>query len=850
MKVFYRFLKFLAILVIVITTTLFLASFVMQDTVAGIILRSLNKNISTKYEFKSVRLSFLKKFPNASLDLKNVFVHSSPGFDKTCFTGINTDTLLYAGSATVEFSLADVIRGIYDIDRIGVKGGRLNLYTDTAGAVNYEISVEGDNDGTGNFILNLERINVSGVKATYNDLETKLLIKGFVDNGRLKSRITGKDIDFSAEGEFRIDLFRLYNFTVAKSIEAESDLKLFSSDKGILFRKSTLKLDDYLFNLSGSISSDDVYDLTISGEQIDISAIKNYLPDKHQTRIAGYNPSGVLNIKGIVKGPSTPVINPGIQVDFEVENGNVTYGTSAVTIKDLSFDGKFTNGSRMSAETSSLSITGFRGTLGSSQYTGSLVLSDFNALYGKLDLKGKVLPAEIKEFFNLQNVSTASGSIDLDLKMQGMIPNKEKYYLSDFFSLDPDADLKFNSFSLGIRKDSLLVNDVAGNILVSDTVIARDVRLTFRDQKFILNGLFINFPGWVAGERVVLRGSADISCDKLMPEMLFPASADSASENETGYHFPGDVIMDLKIKTQKLIYKTFEAENITGEFSYKPRLLNFKSLNFNSMEGFISGNGFVVQNADKSFMGRGNFILDKINVNKAFISFRNFDQDFIKAENLSGTVSGSLSLLLPMDSLLNPNFKSITAEGKFVFTDGALIDFKPVQELSSFIHISELKDIHFDRLENDFFIRNNFIYLPMMDVKSSAADLTVNGKHSWDNDYEYHVRILLSEALSKKIGKPKPNTTEFGAVQDDGLGRTSLLLKIEGNDEDVKVGYDLKAAGSQVKSEIKSERQNLKTILNQEFGWYKNDTAVINTTTTKPKRFRITWEETDTTKIE
>ena len=95
----------------------------------------------------------------------------------------------------------------------------------------------------------------------------------------------------------------------------------------------------------------------------------------------------------------------------------------------------FTNGSRMSAETSSLSITGFRGTLGSSQYTGSLVLSDFNALYGKLDLKGKVIPAEIREFFNLTNVSTALGSIDLDLRMEGIIPDKEKYSLPDLFSL-------------------------------------------------------------------------------------------------------------------------------------------------------------------------------------------------------------------------------------------------------------------------------------------------------------------------------------------------------------------------------------------------------------------------------
>ena len=146
--------------------------------------------------------------------------------------------------------------------------------------------------------------------------------------------------------------------------------------------------------------------------------------------------------------------------------------------------------------------------------------------------------------------------------------------------------------------------------MISDSLIARDLKLTFRDQKFILNGLFINFPDWLAGKPVKLTGSADLACDKLMPELLFPESSDTASENITGYHFPGDVIMDLKFKIKKLIYKTFEAENIDGELNYKPRVLNFKSLNLNSMEGSISGNGFVVQNSDKSFIGRGNFYFD------------------------------------------------------------------------------------------------------------------------------------------------------------------------------------------------------------------------------------------------
>jgi hypothetical protein len=273
-------------------------------------------------------------------------------------------------------------------------------------------------------------------------------------------------------------------------------------------------------------------------------------------------------------------------------------------------------------------------------------------------------------------------------------------------------------------------------------------------------------------------------------------------------------------------------------------------MKLNSLDGVIAGDGFLVQNTDKSFIGRGTFILDGVDINKAFISFKNFGQSFVKAENLSGSLSGSLSVLIPMDSLLNPVLKSITAEGKYVLEDGALIDFGPIKELSSFIELSELENIHFEKIENDFFIRNNFLYVPQMDVRSSAADLAINGKHSFDNEYEYHIKILLSEALSKKIRKPKPNTTEFGAVQDDGLGRTSLLLKIAGNDEEVKVGYDVKAAGNKVKSEIKSERQNLKTILNEEFGWYRNDSTVTKTTLPANKKFRITWEETDSVKGE
>jgi hypothetical protein len=247
-------------------------------------------------------------------------------------------------------------------------------------------------------------------------------------------------------------------------------------------------------------------------------------------------------------------------------------------------------------------------------------------------------------------------------------------------------------------------------------------------------------------------------------------------------------------------------------------------------------------------MAKGSFIVKNIDVNKAFTTFHNFGQSFLKAENIKGTLSGSLSLLFPLDSVLTFHINTLTAEGNYHIVNGELINFDPVKQLSSFIALSELENISFEQLDNSFFIRNNWLFIPQMEVKSSAADLSVNGKHSFDNNYEYHVRILLSEILSRKRVKNKNNVTEFGVVEDDGLGRTSLLLKIIGKGDEAKVGYDMNAAGAVLKNNIKKEKQTLKTILNQEYGWYKNDSAVNQKPAEKKSRFRITWEDDDTVK--
>jgi hypothetical protein len=324
---------------------------------------------------------------------------------------------------------------------------------------------------------------------------------------------------------------------------------------------------------------------------------------------------------------------------------------------------------------------------------------------------------------------------------------------------------------------------------------------------------------------------------------------DSAlASKPSAFKLPDGVDLDIDLSIESLNYKKFSASNIKSNMVYRPGLLTFNSLTFNSLDGNVSGDFYLAREKGKSFISKGAFNLDEIDIHKAFISLNNLGQDFIKAENLEGTLSGKISILMPLDSMLDFNFKTITADGKYVLTDGALNDFDPVKSLSRFIELSELENIKFSRLENEFYVRNNYIAIPQMDIKSSAADFTVSGKHSFDNDYEYHVKMYLSELLSKKAKKNKSYTTEFGSVEEDGLGRTSVFLKITGAGEELKVGYDMKAASGNVKQNMRNEKENLKSILNKEYGWFKKDSTIKQEPAPKPK-FRIQWDESDSTGI-
>lgn len=845
-----KILKIFTLLVIIISAALVIASYLLSDQVAVIVLSKINKKIDTKIEVGSFRLSLIKKFPHASLELRDVIVLSSSGFNKDEFKGINTDTLLIASNLSLDFKLTDIIKEDYDIKRIRLKNGKVSLYTDSSGRVNYINKRNSNNNDSNNLALNLNRVFLSNLILIYRNNATLLDIDGIVNDGKLSSRISSNYITLSADADLRLKRIVQDKITISVPFNAGLEIKMEDSDNTIIIKKGKLLIEDFQFLISGSIDPDNILDIDLQGENIDLSRLRKYIPENYSKIPEGYDFSGILKFNSRITGKVSGITTPHIELQCNLKSGSILNSETGMKISGISFNTHYSNGSQNNQQTALLAFKNLNAKIGSADISGNLQLKNLHNPETELNLSGRIIPGELKKMFNLDEITAASGYFDIDLRLKTDLRPDDSININEIVSLKPIASLRFNSFGIGLKKANLAFSDMNGEINMTESIITRDLSLNYRGYKMTINGDFRNLPEWIAGRNVKMKANAEIHFNKL--DSLFFSAGKGPQRKKTGtvkqaaFEMPGDLLLDIRLKTDSLNLGSLPATEVVANFVYRPGLLTFNSFKMKSLDGIISGTGFIAQNKDKSLLSKGIFSITGININKTFITFRNFGQDFIKSENLAGNLTGSLTLLLPLDSLLRTQAKSIIADGHYTIINGALTDFEPVKEISSFIELSELENIRFEKLENDFFIRNNSLYIPQMDVNSSAADISVNGRHNFDNTYEYHLKVRLSEILSKKRKKNQSGKSEFGVVEDDGLGRTSLLLRIESKGNGLKVGYDVKAAGDKVRRSIKSEKQTLKTILNQEYGLYKNDTIPEQKPAEKKARFRITWDDSDT----
>ena len=834
----------LGIIVFLITLIISLGTLIAlrHDQIADVLIKKVNNSINTKISYQSLNLTIWSAFPDISVRFKNILVQPSEGYSAAEFVAEQSDTLLYASSLSLSVDLFSLISGNIVVKGISVKDGVATLLTDSQGKTNFMVF---DKEGKSDSDIKLNNISVKGIKIAYIDHNTDVTVRGLINNSSVSGEIFGTGIDLTTNVSATLDLLQVYGFRFSRS-SAEADLKLFKTKTSFTFRKGTLKLGELLFSIEGSTDFENKWlDLELKGQNIDVSEIASRLPEKYASYFNGLKPGGIINVGCKIVGKYGSRGVPHFDINYSLTNGRLIYDRSGIDVNNLYLKGNITNGKRNNRQTFCFTVDSLRAALGAAYFSGNFRVENLNQPFISLSLNGDLVFDDLRKFIKTNSFDSQEGTVCGNLKLSGRLPEGGKFSLSDLPLLNPTANIRIESFAADFPKMGLFFRGVSGKIRLAEHLLAENLCMTILGQKYCFDGELRNFTSWIAGTGAILDINGTVNADIFIPSAF--AATQTQKQGKNGEDkpldlFPGDVKAFVSFHADSLINNDFHASNFNCSFSYKPYVLNFNNLSANCLDGSMTGDMLIGRKSDGNYISRTGLSLNGIDIRKAFVSFHNFGQTFIVSKNLGGKLTGDVTILTQLDKKFDVLYPTIVAESHFSILDGRLIDFKPVQELSSFIDLEELKDISFSKLENDLFVRNSTISIPKMQITSSVGAFSVYGTHNFNNDYSYHVRILLSDILSKKARLRNKSNTDFGQVADDGLGRTTIPLKLESKKGKFNVDYDFGQSKEIIQKSITEEKKNLRGILNEEYGWYKEDTITKKQQQSKP-RFTISWEE-------
>jgi hypothetical protein len=267
------------------------------------------------------------------------------------------------------------------------------------------------------------------------------------------------------------------------------------------------------------------------------------------------------------------------------------------------------------------------------------------------------------------------------------------------------------------------------------------------------------------------------------------------------------------------------------------QILRFDDLSFNTSDGSFSASGSVDGRNAEGFVMTCDAQMENIDVNKLFAEFEDFGQSFIKQEHLKGTAYADIHFRAWMDSSLNFDPRKIYSQIDIALENGELIELRSMKNIASYIRSSKLiapfvnedlleeklNHIYFSRVENKIEIKDGMIRVPNMTISSSAMDISAQGTHSFDNNIDYTIGFKVRDILCKG------NESEFGTVEDDGLGN-SFFLSMQGSSESPEFGYDRLAHKEKRITDRQKEKEVFKDLLKDELPIFgkkdkKKDTA-------------------------
>lgn len=781
----------------------------------------LDEHLRTQITVEDIHFRLLKGFPNATFELKNIVVLSGEQFSAVDFTNINADTLLKAKRVAFQFDFAKFINRKYELKQIDITQGYINILFDKKNRNNLTVWRKTEESLQEEYNIELNSIHLIDMALNIINLTSNFKFFSNSDKLILKGTIDRDIADIEAKGDLIIQYLESTNKTLLTNADLLLHIKSNYSNDQLQINESRLTLNKLPCSLTGIIntSKENRYlNIRIAMSEFKLDDLLSLLPDNsntipHQFGFDG-NASLVTNLSGDLLSPDHLAIN---NTSFKLSKGVIENKNKHFRIREINLSG---TASGSIADSLFIHIDHFNSSIGEGQLKGKIHSDIQNGKTASLHVNSTIDLSKASELIDIKSFDYINGLFITDFFVEYPYKKTEPDTSFHYLSYLTNGNFILKNVEIGTA-GGLKVQSLNGHVVLDEILEIDSLSLSIDNNKYLVKGNIDNIKEYLINNDI-LFANLFISSNKLDYSKYFNKTP-SSSSSRYKVSFPSRVRLDAKINAGRFTIGKFIADDLEVSMNVINDTIFIKSFIFNFIDGFISGDASINTTISGGFSVICNAKPKHIDIRELFKACNNFAQHFIVEENVRGRLDGSISFSSSWDESSKFVPASIKAMADIQITNGELIRFEPMMKLSKYFDAEELMHVQFNTLKNQINIGNRQVIIPEMEIHSSVFNIMASGVHSFDNEFNYSLKVLLSEVLFNRARNKRKEINDF-YVQNNIDDQPAIPLIFSGNPDENEVHFDSKRAFGLSKQNINN----------------KNAESQVSS---NPSNFIIEWDE-------
>ena len=806
-----------------------------EDEVKALVIKELNKHLNSEIRInpKDIDLTILKSFPDCALEFKNLTAMEATKAKEK-------DTLLYAQRLALAFNIKDLFHKNYTIKTIELEDSKAFLKVDKKGNPNYMVwKTDTTTISSDSLNFALEKIVFSNVTFHYKNSKQKIKVETTIQHLNFKGKFSSDNYLLQTEGKAFVNLFQIDKLKYLNNKNLKFNIALDVNKNTYTIKKSETSINATQLISHGSFVVNDslmALDVFFNGKNLDISTTLSLLPDKFQSQINDYKSDGEFYAKGELHYKNGKPLT--VSSEFGIKNATIKYKPQSTTLSNVNLVGQLD----MKDNQSSLKLKDITANLNSNTFSGDVEVLNFQDPYLKLKVAANTKLEDLISFYPIDTLEQVSGTIVANAEIEGLIREMKANAYSP--SIKASGDIVLTNLKAKFKQSEKEVNIPEGKLTLNDRRLnVFGLKLIKGKSDLLLVGEIPNFLGYLFDSQTPFIINANVSSEFVeVEDFLFPSQTSSSENSSVAISAKLDFNVVVNIK--RLSFGKFTANDIKGSIFLKNQKLALKEFTLNATDGTIKLNVFADASTENIKVS-GDCELIKLNIQKLFSELNNFGQTTLQEKHLKGFVTANVAFTATWDKKLQVDENSINASTTLSIERGELNNFEPLNSLAKYIDVNELKHIKFSNLQSAIDIKDRVITIPKTSIKSTAINLELWGKHTFDNQIDYHIQLLISELLAKRPRANKELDEELSLVENDKENRRSVFIVMTGPIDNPTIKYDKKGAKEKIKQDIQQEKQNLKQLLKEEFNLFKKDSTKTKEAEKANQTFQIKFGDDD-----